>query len=161
MKKTKIISNLIVITIGLVGICVTLYISQNLKETPQSVKQEEINEETEIDEKITTNDEKENKQDLDNNLLETEDSSSSNQKSKVQYDSQTNYINQKEVPKSPIISEETGNIDKPIIPETPVQPEQPSEEIKDLLISNNMAEDGVITIANKKYRKVIINSDIE
>lgn len=165
MKKTKIISNLIVIAIGIAGICITLYISQNLKQTPTPIEQEEkIEEDTEVD-KETTNDEKVIDQDSNNNSLEVENSSTSNQKSNVNYGVSTNYSNQQEIQEeiseSPILPEETGKTDQPIIPENPVQPEQPSEEIKDLLITNNMAEGGVITIANKNYNKIVINSDIK
>ena len=158
MKKTKVIGNIVAVTVGVVGIAITLYISQNLNDSKQSLDQEkEYQEEIETDNKITK--EEEQNQEVVDDQKELENSLQANQNSN--YYSTTKDYQQQDSQKNPILTDQTGEVIKPITPETPIQPERPIEEIKDLVITGNMAKDGVITIANKNYKKITINSDIK
>ncbi|MDE5630174.1 MAG: hypothetical protein K2I70_01095 [Bacilli bacterium] len=67
-------------------------------------------------------------------------------------------------PESPVTPDKPSIPEDPSIPEEPTNPENPDipdEPIGDFIISNEMLENGVLTLENKKYNTLTISSDVK
>lgn len=171
--KKIIIVLLIVIVSTTVGF-VSLYVNQSRKEAEETTKPDKNIIKNDNDKLDTKDDSKNNvKDDLEN---DSENDSKEENEIEVSQDVSNDLSNEKVTDKplinnnpgvsnQPVVPEKPSVPEKPVLPEQPEEPEQPekpSEDIiEDLLITNNMIEDGTYKVENKKYKTVTIESNIQ
>lgn len=147
-KAKKIIS--CVVLIGLICGITYLFMNQNIFSSKEPQKTVDQKENSDIDKDY----ENETDDPFQNEEKENSEKEDSNQDKKDVVSSNTSETSSSEIPNE---YPSTGNGNTSQKPTNPTKP----EKLEDLVITNSMIKNGVLTISNKKYNTVTIRSDVE